>query len=520
MKVSRDDHARTVPGLLRQHADTRGEQTAFSDRRREIRYGDLERRTARIAGHLAGLGIGPGDRVAIFLGNRVEAVESCLAITRAAVTGVPLDPRSSRAELGRMLTDSGARLVITDDAGMRLMDGAGIPVVLVGDEYERLAEQDPLWSAADSLAPDDPAWLLYTSGTTGHAMGVLSSQRAALWSSDVCYSKIFGLSAADQLLWPLPMFHSFAHSLCVLGVLAAGARAHILADEDLLAALRDREPTMLAGVPATYHRLAAAARAEASQGSASPEISGRLRLAVTAGAPCPPALHAEITALVGVPLVNVYGSTETCGAIAVTRPGDPYVPGSCGSPLPGVEVRLVDPRTLAPLLEDAVPDDGEGEIWVRGPGLMLGYHDPAARSFTDGWYRTGDLGRFAGLGRLTVTGRVREVIVRGGESIHPAEVEQVLLACPGVADAVVAAVPHDVFGEVPAAFVVAGPDGDPDPLVLLAACRAELANFKVPNEIRVVESVPRTPSGKAKRHEVLAAAARPLIARLGGDGAR
>ena len=512
-----------MPGLLRRHAAIRGNQIAFSDRRREIGYGELERRTARIAGHLAGLGIAPGDRVAIFLGNRVEAAEGCLAITRAAATGVPLDPRSSRAELDRALTDSGARLVITDDAGMRLLDGPGIPVVRAGDEYERLAGQDPPRPAADSLGPDDPAWLLYTSGTTGHAMGVLSSQRAALWSPDVCYAKIFGLSPADQLLWPLPMFHSFAHSLCVLGVLAAGARAHILADEDLLAALRDREPTMLAGVPTTYHRLAAAARADtsqggASQGGASREWGSRLRVAVTAGAPCPPTLHAEITALLGVPLINAYGSTETCGMIAVTRPGDPYVPGSCGPPLPGVDVRLVDPRTLA-----AAPEDGEGEIWVRGPNLMLGYHDPAARSFTDGWYRTGDLGRFAGPGHLAVTGRVREVIVRGGENIHPAEVEQVLLACAGVADAVVAAVPHDVFGEVPVAFVVPGPDspgrGDLDPRVLLAACRAELADFKVPDAIRVVESVPRTPSGKAKRHEVLAAAARPLTARLDDDGA-
>ena len=502
-----------VPDLLRRHAAIRGNQIAFSDWRREIRYGELERRTARIAGHLAGLGIAPGDRVAIFLGNRVEAAEGCLAITRAAAIGVPLDPRSSRAELDRALTDSGARLVITDDAGMRLLDGAGIPVVRAGDEYERLAGQDPPRPAADGLGPDDPAWLLYTSGTTGHAMGVLSSQRAALWSPDVCYAKIFGLSPADQLLWPLPMFHSFAHSLCVLGVLAAGARAHILADEDLLAALRHREPTMLAGVPTTYHRLAAAARADTS-----PEIGSRLRVAVTAGAPCPPALRAEITALLGVPLINAYGSTETCGMIAVTRPGDPYVPGSCGPPLPGVDVRLVDPRTLA----DA-PEGSEGEIWVRGPNLMLGYHDPAVRSFTDGWYRTGDLGRCAGPGHLAVTGRVREVIVRGGENIHPAEVEQVLLACPGVADAVVAGVPHDVFGEVPVAFVVPGPDGpgrgDLDPRVLLAACRAELADFKVPDAIRVVESVPRTSSGKAKRHEVLTAAARPLTAQLDDDGA-
>ena len=343
-------------------------------------------------------------------------------------------------------------------------------------------------------------------------MGVLSSQRAALWSPDVCYEKIFGLSPADQLLWPLPMFHSFAHSLCVLGVLAGRESAHP----------RRRGPARCAAPPRAHH----------AGGGPRPTIGWPPRhertparksaagaVAVAGGAALsPPTRAPKITALLGVPLINAYGSTETCGMIAVTRPGDPYVPGSCGPPLPGVDVRLVDPRTLA----DA-PEGSEGEIWVRGPNLMLGYHDPAVRSFTDGWYRTGDLGRCAGPGHLAVTGRVREVIVRGGENIHPAEVEQVLLACPGVADAVVAGVPHDVFGEVPVAFVVPGPDGpgrgDLDPRVLLAACRAELADFKVPDAIRVVESVPRTSSGKAKRHEVLTAAARPLTAQLDDDGA-
>jgi acyl-coenzyme A synthetase/AMP-(fatty) acid ligase len=163
----------------------------------------------------------------IVLANRVEAVESCLAVTRAAAVGVPLDPRWSDAELARALEDSGARLVFTDDvrlAQVRRVLPEDVAVVLAGARkpagclaYEDLAERDAPAPAADDLGLDDPAWLLYTSGTTGHAKGVISTQRSALWSVDACYAPVFGLSSADRLLWPLPLFHSFAHSLCILG---------------------------------------------------------------------------------------------------------------------------------------------------------------------------------------------------------------------------------------------------------------------------------------------------------------
>ena len=272
--MSPGERVRPLSDLLAYHAAVRGEQIAFSDARREVSYAELERRTARLAGHLAHAGVRPGDRVAIVLGNRVEAVESCLAITRAAAIGVPLNSRSSDAELAHALNDSNAHLVFTDDARLaqvrRVLHRADIaedvaivltggPVGgLVGGEeqdgclsYEDLAERDAPRTAADNLGLDSPAWLLYTSGTTGQAKGVLSTQRAALWSTDVCYVPIFGLSSHDRLLWPLPLFHSFAHSLCILGVVAVGANAHVLGKEDLLGALHERRSTFLAGVPTT-----------------------------------------------------------------------------------------------------------------------------------------------------------------------------------------------------------------------------------------------------------------------------
>ncbi|MET9872756.1 AMP-binding protein, partial [Streptomyces sp. NPDC006386] len=237
------------------------------------------------------------------------------------------------------------------------------------------------------------------------------------------------------------------------------------------------------------------------------------RLCLVAGAPSGPALRAAVEETLGAPLLDAYGSTETCGMIAVNRPEGPRVDGSCGPPVPGVEVRVVDPGSGAD-----VPDGEEGEVWVRSPGLMTGYHgrpEATAAALRDGWYRTGDLGRRVEHGHLRLTGRVSELIIRGGENIHPTEIEQALLRCPGVSDAVVVGEPHHVLGEVPVAFVVPGPDGM-DPRRVLAACRDLLADYKVPARIREITAVPRTASGKIARHELNTPAG--AGSRTGGTG--
>nr|WP_273634018.1 type I polyketide synthase [Streptomyces muensis] len=354
------------------------------------------------------------------------------------------------------------------------------------------------------LGLDEPAWMLYTSGTTHRPKGVLSTQRAALWSVAACYAPILGLSPDDRLLWPLPLFHSFSHSLAILGVTAVGASARIAGDllppgglrQELATAYEELGGpfTLLGGVPTTYHRLLD------SPGGSSPA----LRMCVVAGAPSGPALRAAVADTLGAPLLDAYGSTETCGVIAVSPPEGPGVDGSCGPPIPGVDIRVVDPGS-----GEDVQDGAEGEVWVRSPGLMTGYHrqpEATAAALRDGWYRTGDLGRRVEHGHLRLTGRVSELIIRGGENIHPAEIEQVLARCPGVADAVVVGVPHDVLGEVPVAFVVPGPEGI-DARRVLAECRTRLADYKVPAEIREIAAVPRTASGKIVRHEVVVPAA-------------
>ncbi|HYQ68098.1 type I polyketide synthase [Actinophytocola sp.] len=506
---------RPVPELLAEHAEHRGTRLAFADAHRRVTYAELADRTRRIAGHLAGLRVQPGDRVAIYLGNRVETVESYLAVTRAAAIGVPLNPHSTDAELGYFLDDSGARVVITDPAHVEqlvgLCAGQERPPVLVvtGDarppvgasSFEAMATTEPEQPARDDLDLDDVAWMLYTSGTTGQPKGVLSTQRNCLWSVAACYVPVPDLTEYDRVLWPLPLFHSLSHIACVLGVTAVGAFARITdgySAEEVLAAMRAESPTLIAGVPTMYHFLVRAAH---QQGFAAPD----LRVGLVGGAVTTADLRRSVEETFGVPLLDAYGSTETCGSIAINWPSGARVEGSCGLPVPGLNVRLVDPESGRD-----VPAAAEGEVWVRGPNVMVGYHnrpEETAAALRDGWYRTGDLARRDDAGYLTVSGRIRDVVIRGGENIHPAEVEDAIRAVRGVADVAVAGKPHPVFGEVVVAFVVPGPGGvDSD--AVFAACRERLAMFKVPEELYEVAAVPRTRSGKVTRHVLLDAPAR------------
>ncbi|MEU0931186.1 beta-ketoacyl synthase N-terminal-like domain-containing protein, partial [Streptomyces malaysiensis] len=503
---------RPLPELLKAHAARRGSQTAFADSRRGVSYAQLEARTRRLAGHLAQLRLLPGDRAAIYLGNCVETIESYLAIARASAIGVPINPHSSTAELAYLLDDSAARVIVTDHTRLpqvrRLQaERPHLTVVVTGDEesgavpFDALAETEPQQPARDDLGLDDIAWMLYTSGTTGRPKGVLSTQRSCLWSVAASSAGVLGLSETDRVLWPVPLFHSLAHIYCVLSVTAVGATARITEAfdaEELLHTLRAEEFTFLAGVPTMYHYLLDAAR----DGDLS---LPNLRVCLSAGAISTATLRAEFQETFGVPLLDCYGSTETCGLITANWPNGTQVEGSCGLPVPGLTVRIVDPET-----HESVETGEEGEIWVGGPSLMVGYYNqPEATeaALPRGWYRTGDLGRRDDLGYHTITGRLSELIIRSGENIHPTEVEQVLLRVPGVADAAVVGSAHPALGEVPVAFLVPAADGfDPDEV--FAACREHLAYFKVPEELYEIGSIPRTGSGKIKRHVLAQSPAR------------
>ncbi|MEU0530417.1 type I polyketide synthase [Amycolatopsis tolypomycina] len=496
----RTDLIKPLHVALLENATRFAGKTAFADDHRAVTYGDLEARTRRLAGHLAGLGVRHGDRVAICLGNRVSTVESYYAVLRAGAVAVPLNPGSATAELAYPLADSGATAVITDATqAARLRLAPGVRLLVTGDDvpagahsYDELAVTEPAEPAADDLDLDEPAWMFYTSGTTGLPKGVLSTQRNGLWSVASCYVPIPGLSAEDRVLWPLPLFHSLSHIACVLSATVVGATVRIAdgsSADDVMRLLRAEDSTFLAGVPTTYHHLVRAAR---QSGFAAPS----LRIGLAGGAVLGAGLRSEFEETFGVPLIDAYGSTETCGAITMNPPDGARVDGSCGLPVPGVGVRIVDPETGLD-----VPAGQEGEVWVSGPNVMLGYHnspEATAAAMVEGWFRTGDLARRDDAGYFTIRGRIKELIIRGGANIHPGEVEAVLRTADGVADAAVGGAPHETLGEVPVAYVIPGPSGF-DASALIEKCREQLSAYKVPERILEVAHIPRTASGKVRR---------------------
>lgn len=505
----RTEIIRPLSGLLGEHAARIGDRTAFSDARRGVTYRELDLRTSRLAGHLAALGAAGGERAAVLMGNTVEAVESSLAVIRAGGVTVPLNPQAAEAELAHFLDDSGASVVLCDaprlERLLRVLDGHRAPRIVVTGEippgvqvpdgtarYEALTTAEPDGPAPRETLLDDPAWMLYTSGTTGRPKGVLYSLRSSLWLVESCHVRVLGMTSDDRLLWPMPLFHGLGQNLCVMGVTAVGASAHLMngfAASDVLEALRSDDVTFLAGVPTTYHYLLDRTHEEALELPA-------LRLGFVAGSASGGSLGARFEKTFGVPLVDQYGSTET-GAITSNRPAGDRIHGSAGPAVPGVGIRLVDPDTGTD-----VPAGAEGEVWVSGPNVMLGYHrqpESTAEVLRDGWYRTGDLARRDPLEHVTLTGRLKELIIRGGENIHPVEIEQVLREVPGVTDAAVGGEPHDVLGEVPVGYLVVG-DGGVDAEAVFAHCRDRLSYFKVPERLYAVERVPRTASGKITRH--------------------
>lgn len=446
--------------------------------------------------------------MANILGRCVEAVESMLAVTRAGAVGVPLDPRSPPADLARALEHSGARVVFTDSrhlgpvrTAVRAVGGGGMIVLVTAPDVDVVDEADDDWrvlryrdwaedeacstlnTRIDDLGIEEEAFLHYTSGTTTAPKGVLSTQKSWLWSAD-SFASAFEMTSDDQLFWPLPLFHCLGHALCIVATVAVGASAYIPdLDEAPFNSLFNKAAqatTIILGAPATYHELIA----RASTATNLPALP-RLRACMSAGSSATAALSAQVQELFGVPLLNNYGCTEACGAIAITKPGDLFREDSSGIPLPGMEVRVVGPDG------NKVKDGEPGEVWIRSPSLMLGYYKETKTPFTaEGWFRTGDIAcRSPTATDLNFIGRQKELIVQGGENIQPDELERVLLRCSGVADVVVAGVPHVSLEETPAAFIVRDVRGNGtedkstselDPAALLASCREELPDYKVP----------------------------------------
>lgn len=485
----------------------------------EWSYGELLARAEGVAAGLRRRGIGPGDRVACLLGNGPELVLLHLALLRLGAILVPINLAYRRREIGHILADAAPRLLVVEAAQRAVLDEvsaaerASLEAVLDASELRRWSDLDPeapqapnapqapdAPQAPESPAPggDDLALLLYTSGTTGTSKGAMISHNNVL-ATVTGLLAAWSWAAGDVLLLALPLFH--VHGL-IVGLdcaLAAGATLELRRRFDAAAAageLASGAVTVFFGVPTVYVRLVEEMRRRGGD----PTAYAGVRLFCSGSAPLAPETFAAFRELAGQAILERYGMTE-CGMILSNPYLGPRLPGQVGTPLPGVSVRLVDEggRDL--------PAGAEGELLVRGANVFGGYWqapEKTAASFVQDaagrrWFRTGDLARQdARSGAFTLLGRRHELIISGGFNIYPREVEETLLAFPGVHEAAVVGRPHAEWGEVPIAYLVAEPALEPP--ALLAYCKRQLAAFKVPHEVRLLDALPRNAMGKLQKH--------------------
>ena len=443
-----------------------------------ITFAELAERAGRAAGQLVSQGVEPGDRVAIHGTNTVPFVVSYLATLHVGAIAVPVNPQAPQAELDRELAAVGAKVVLADP-----LDGTrrGKPVPMV----ER--------------ADDDVAVLLFTAGTAGPPKAAMLSH-GGMWANlrQVLDHPGLGLRADDVALAVLPSFHVFGLNAVLSLGLAAGAASVLMARFDPARAVelvREHGITVVAGVPAMYH-----AFLDLDETAAPGDAFRSVRLAISGAAPLSTEVFEATKTRFGLEISDGYGLTEASPVVTTSAIGATLGPGNIGPPLPGIDVRLVDADG-----SDVLPGD-PGEIWVKGPNLFLGYwedDEATGRALTgDGWLRTGDIAVEDDAGALHLVDRAKDLIIVSGFNVYPAEVEEVLLGYPGVADAAVVGEPEPRSGERVVAFVVADPGTTLRPELLTEHASRFLARYKVPARVDVVAELPRSFAGKVLRREL------------------
>ncbi|MBI2704919.1 MAG: AMP-binding protein [Actinobacteria bacterium] len=481
---------------------------AVHDRSREpIFYRELGERIERAASALRAAGMGAGDVVGIVLPNGVDFLVAFLAVTSARAVAAPLNPSYTAAELAFSLGDARARAVLaaetTSDALAAAASASRLPVWTMPDLETSGASARLL----DAPSPNDVALFLHTSGTTSRPKGVPLTQGALMASLDNIVAT-YALSADDRSVVVMPLFHVHGLIGVTLSTLRSGGTLALpprFSASSFWEEVRALGATWYSAVPTIHQILLQRARKL-------PDEPARLRFIRSCSASLPPATLRDVEASFDAPVLEAYGMTEAAHQVASNPlPPAAHRPGSVGLGT-GVEVTIRDERG------QVLAFGAHGEVCVRGPNVMLGYQtndeargdrpapDPnIAAFFPDGWFRTGDQGVLGPDGYLSLTGRIKELINRGGEKISPLEVDAVLLEHPAVAEAVCFAVPHDKYGEEVEAVVVTAPGTAIDLDDVARFCLDRLAGFKVPKRIHLTDAIPRTATGKVQRRFVAAA---------------
>ncbi len=464
-----------------------------------LTYVQLLAGSARIANHLTQLGLGPGDRVTVQIDKSPTALCLYVACLRAGFVYHPLNTAYQESELAYFVSDAQPRVVVCGSNSKHLftslvhscgiehlltLDADGVGSLLSGAAFH----SDTFTTVAREA--DDLAALLYSSGTTGRPKGIMLSHQNLL-SNGQTLAELWGFSASDRLLHVLPIFHVHGLFVAIHCVLLSGASMRWLDKFDVHRVLEFMpECTVMMGVPTYYTRLL-------ERESFDKRASANMRLFISGSAPLLPETFNAFRERTGHTILERYGMSETGMNTSNPLLGERRA-GTVGLQLPGVELRIVGEH-------NSVLEPGEtGDLQVRGSNVFQGYWrmpEKTREDFTaDGYFNTGDKATITSDGYVSIVGRSKDMIICGGLNVYPKEIEQLLDELPNVYESAIIGVPHADFGEAVIAVVVPEQNSDVIPIQLIEYCRQRIANFKVPKQVFVVESLPRNAMGKVQKN--------------------
>ncbi|MEU3302191.1 long-chain fatty acid--CoA ligase [Streptomyces sp. NPDC006678] len=465
-----------------------------------VSYRTLDQGSARMAGLLHDRGVKPGDRVAIMLPNVPEFAIAYFGVLRAGGIVVPMNPLLKSREVAYYLEDSGARLLfawhaVAEEARTGADQAEAEAIVVGPGAVDELPAAGPRVEDMVDRHDDDTAVVLYTSGTTGQPKGAELTHANLIRNCDIVATELFQLTADDVIFGGLPLFHAFGQTCTLNAAVASGACLTLLPRFDAAKALEilgGHGVTVFAGVPTVFGRLLRLPGRDAH------DIS-RLRVSLAGGAAMPVQVLHDFQAAFDCVVLEGYGLSETSPVASFNTVQAGPRPGSVGTPIRGVEMRVVDDGT-------EVPHGETGEIAIRGHNVMKRYWqrpEDTAAAIRDGWFYTGDLGRVDEDGYFWIVGRKKDVIIRGGYNVYPREVEDVLYEHPAVADAAVIGLPNPDLGEEVGAAVVLKPGSRTTAEDLREYVKRQVAAYKYPRKVWIADALPKGPTGKVLKRDIV-----------------
>ncbi len=496
-----------IANLLEERARQHGGRTFVICDEKDYSFDTMQANSARVAANLAAQGVRRDDKIVLLMGNCVEFLYVFLGAGRLGAVVVPVNPTLKAEEIVHITNNSEAETLVTipELAAMLPQLRSALPKVkrcyVVGEATGGAAPfSDLMAPAADvphaAVEPDDVAALIYTSGTTGMPKGVMLTHRNYVANAHMLV-RSQTVTEEDRFFCVLPLFHVNAQVVTILTPLYAGASVVLMKKFNpfsILPMIQKYRPTIMSAVPTIYNVMCRMAKAEAFDLSS-------IRSFATGAAPMPEETYLEAQRVLKRPIVGGYGLTEATCASAVADARDPIKWNSVGSPLPYTLIRIVDDQGVD------VPFGEVGEILIAGPTVMKGYYkdDKAtAEVLRDGWLHTGDLGSFDQDAYLYVVGRVKDMIIRGGQNIYPQQIEDIILRLPGVEECSVVGVDEPRWGQEVLAVVKRTENVNLAESDVIKHCRQYLAGYKCPAFVRFVEELPKTATGKIKKIEVAA----------------